>query len=240
MGVPAVMKIRFKELSIYPTDHEGNISYNTDNMQANRCIQLFRFYIAVNIAPYENHKEYLKEKRKLQKEATGIRDRYSTTELKNSPSKDRALAEADLDSEYERLKDADFYFLFPLDATFYMRTVHDFNRNFFEKPQRFIRIHLTDPLIILANNRITEYLTSLNHHLKVMKVAQENLHLRPLEAPSENLRGWWKYAIRAINEDIKRNKSFTQSSAQNWVAMMNYVSLYKRKQEIVQSFILYP
>lgn len=234
MGIPAVMKVHFKELTVYPTNRQGNVDYNSDSKHTNRCVQIFKFYVAINIGTDPDqvdsaiHKLSKKNKKKPPKVS------WYKKNLKISPAREKRNLESEVSEEYKRIKDADSYVVFPFDAIVYIRTVLKKKHKSPEDPQIFIRIQIAEPLIFLVNSQTMRYIASLSNALTVMDVAQNNLHIRPLDLPRENPKGWWKYAIRAVVEDLDRKKSLTQVSIQKWNKMMKYIALYKKKQSMVR------
>lgn len=226
------MKICFKQLAVYPTDKEGNISQNSEYEQTNRCIQIFKLYVSLNFGPTEQYKEAIRKREKSSQSRTqqdNIPEDQSHKQLYYTSHHH----EGDLEDEYHRIKDHNAYFLFPLDVIVSIQKVHDTNSSFLQKPQTFLKLKLVDPIILMLNNQFTKYLISLTQHMSAMQIVQKNLHIRPLETPKENVKAWWKYAIRAIREEKKRNESFSQASAQKLVKMRTYINLYKRKQNLV-------
>lgn len=243
MGFPSIMKMSFQTLTVYPTDKDGSVSFNTEYENANRCVQIFRFYIALNFSPPEQKKEEFKKKENFRRSynPNALNEVSPSSKLEQySPngkesSQHHRHHDLNIDQQYDKIKDCDSYFLFPMDVILKISTVQDTGPDFLKKPQNFINLQVLDPIILLINSQTTKYLTSLNNHLSIMQIVQKNLHLRPLETPSENYRAWWRYAIKAVREERKRSESLSQVSAQKLIKMRTYINLYKRKQTIVLS-----
>lgn len=223
MNDASVMKISFKELSIYPTDKDGNVCYNSEYSRTNQCIQLVKFAVAVNVFSKELQNESEKDSRDPGRSILSTEKGGNTTEkAKNS--------EYELDKKYHRLKTFDSYLLAPTDMLLYLSTERDVHSTRFRKPQVSVKVHVPDPVILLLNNQTTAFLTAFANSMNMMKVVQKNLHLRPLETPTENVKGWWKYAIRSIREQKKKHPYATPEGMMRWG---NYKALYMRKQNIV-------
>lgn len=247
MGTPSVMKIAFQQLILFPTDSEGNAAYNTDLGQYTRTIQIMRFYIAINFS----NKDPTSKKKPGRRYATSkyfsdTHHRSPSSGLKSSPINIKAgvtdhtpKAEDDSDElrieeEYQKIRDNDSYFILPLDFMMRIGKNQDASDANVNKPKSFMHIYLQESLIVFANKLLTKYITCLNQHVSVMKIVAKNLHLRPTQTPRENRVNWWKYAIQAVIEDLKRGQFVASNSIWKTLRNRKYIDFFKKKQDIVR------
>lgn len=238
MDSPAVMKISFQDLILFPTDSEGHATYNTDLDSYTRTIQVVRFYVAIN---FSNNK-YKRKKLRHARTSPQLDPLKLNTHIKSSPARpehpeivddDDEIGESNDEEEYRKIRDNDFYFILPMDLLAHIGKNDYSNHDGINKPKSYVHIHMQEPLIMLANKLLIKYITCLNHHFSMMKTVQKNLHLRPLVTPRENAVVWWVYAIKAVVEDLKRGSDLARSSVWKILRMRRYIDLYKRKQDIV-------
>ena len=246
MGSPAVLKMSFQELILFPTDSEGNAAYNNELESSTRTIQIMRFYIAINFSeqiqsakkrpttrryatafPKKNSEKASDEKNMFSS------DKSNRTATGNNDQNAEVLNNQKINEEYQKIRDNDYYFILPFDFTIKMGKNCDSTSENLHIPKTYLNIQLQESLILLVNKHITKYLTSLNQHFSVMKIVQKNLHLRPMQTPKENSGAWWRYAFQAIVEDHKRNTHAARNSAWRTMKMRKYIEFFKRKQTIV-------
>lgn len=139
----------------------------------------------------------------------------------------------DLEAEYKKLRENDVYLLFPLDLTLRFREELDLSKDFENDPQKLVLVDVKEAIILMLNKDHMRFLGALNEHLRLMNIVQKNLHLRPIEPPKRRLKEWWKYAVRAVLEERKRQSDFSKDPGSLW-KMKKYIDLYKRQQNIVR------
>ena len=135
---------------------------------------------------------------------------------------------------------SDAYVVRPLDLNLNIKTVKLIREDEMgETAHVFISGRIEKPLILVLNKIQRQYLSSLDDHWKSLETIQNNLHLRPT-FPIKNKpvikgleNGWFRYAIKAVIEKNRHTKLNLKSSTHKVILMRKYISLYKRKQNIV-------
>lgn len=142
----------------------------------------------------------------------------------------------DLEAEYKKLRENDVYLLFPLDLSIRIKTELDLSKDFENDPQKLVLVDVKESIILMLNKDHMRFLGALNEHLRLMNIVQKNLHLRPIEPPKRRLKEWWKYAVRAVLEERKRQSDFSKDPG-SLMKMKKYIDLYKRQQGIVRRIL---
>ena len=125
------------------------------------------------------------------------------------------------------------YLLFPTNFNIKIVSRLDFSDNTNNIPYQSINIDLNDPITFLLSPEQIKFIEALNSHIQNLTKIHKNIHLRPIKRLKDDVKGWWRYAIRAVTEKCERDQVYKKS----WslIKMRKYISLYKRHQHIVST-----
>jgi hypothetical protein len=97
-----------------------------------------------------------------------------------------------------------------------------------------IKLIIEKPLILMLTKTDREFISNLDEHFKAMQEIQRNIHLRPTHPVLINKREWFLYAVRVILEKNRLKRCDLREMVRKFLLMRRYISLYKRKQNIVK------
>ena len=130
------------------------------------------------------------------------------------------------------------YLLFPTNISIKITSRLDFSDDTSNIPYQSINIDLNDPITLILSPEQIKFIEALNNHILNLTKIHKNIHLRPIKRLKDDVKGWWRYAIRAVTEKCERDQVYKKS----WslIKMRRYINLYKRHQHIVSINSLSP
>lgn len=240
------MKFEFSNFEIFSTDEKGkhDITYYSDTYFRKK-VKINGIAISLlNSNDLKMNDSNIKIKKvtpkNIKRTNTTSSDGTQTLQSKTIPNNRKKpglhidyLREEYTEQTYKTLKDIKTtpYLIRPLDVRISIQILTKELKN---EPKKKFLLKLKKPLIIILNKHQREYLSKLGKHLKSLEIIRSNLHIRPTVLFRNNRLEWFRYAVKAIIEQNKKLKFNFKKSSQKLTLQNKYISLYKKKQKIVQ------
>ena len=220
-----MLKLKFEELDLVSTDSNWHQKFFSNNNMQYKILSLSKLSLSLRC-----------EKNLRRNEKTKMNSSRGP-DSKGYFQKRAGMSSNDYDTDliYRRLREKESFLLHPidfhLDITFLN---HILNQNELSKEAHMkIKADITRPIILMMNKEQKEYLTNMGDHFKSLETIQNNLHIRPTYPVKKKALGWFIYSVRATIEKNRFLKLNFQRAMQQFFLMKKYISLYKKKQNIV-------
>eukprot|EP01017_Pseudomicrothorax_dubius_P006712 TRINITY_DN11974_c0_g1_i1.p1 TRINITY_DN11974_c0_g1~~TRINITY_DN11974_c0_g1_i1.p1 ORF type:complete len:839 (+),score=179.27 TRINITY_DN11974_c0_g1_i1:29-2545(+) len=246
IGVPAVLRLRLGELLAVSTDETWHMNFNPDAKMLFKLVSISKLSLSISYLDKSNNFPTSNPISSLHRGSTINMSKIPLSEMRNKSrtvkeeSKSKQFSRMqdyrDFEAKLAQLKDQDEVILHPVDFAVRISMLKDPSHALEEPrlPQKRVEVELPAPLTFVLNNVQLAYLRNIGTTMSALQLIQRNLHLRPtVPCGKDTARHWWRYAVRAVQEETRQVKYDLMTSVRRTLQMRRYIELYKRTQEMI-------